>query len=47
MHEVTHVALTLPGALCGLSLAACAGLLGWRVGKGPPGKELEREIENS
>ena len=45
MHEVTHVVLTLPGALCGLALAACAGLLGWRVGASRH-SELEREIEN-
>jgi hypothetical protein len=45
VHEVIHVVLTLPGALCGLALAACAGGLGWRVGASR-NKELEREIEN-
>ncbi len=44
MREVTHVGLTLAGALCGLLLAACAGLLGWRLGRRRQ-RELEREIE--
>ncbi len=46
VHEVTHVGLTLAGALCGLFLAACTGLLGWRLGKGRQA-ELEREIQRS
>ena len=46
MHEVTHVGLTLAGALCGLFLAACTGLLGWRLGQGRQA-ELEREIQRS
>lgn len=45
MHEVIHAVLTLPGALCGLALAALAGGLGWRVGASRH-RELEREIEN-
>jgi HD domain/B12 binding domain len=45
VREVTQVVLTLPGALCGLALAASAGLLGWRVGASRH-SELEREIEN-
>jgi len=46
VHEVTHVGLTLAGALCGLFLAACTGLLGWRLGRGRQ-QELEREIQRS
>jgi hypothetical protein len=46
VHEVTHVGLTLAGALCGLFLAACTGLLGWRLGQGRQA-ELEREIQRS
>jgi hypothetical protein len=46
VREVTHVGLTLAGALCGLLLAACTGLLGWRVGKARR-EQLEREIQRS
>jgi CheY-like chemotaxis protein len=42
---VTHLGLTLTGALGGLLLAALGGLLGWRAGAARH-KELEREIES-